>query len=405
MSIFRPENNLTWRVTGVEEAAILRMSRKARELRAQGRDIISLTIGEPDFDTPDHIRRAACRALEEGWTHYAPIPGLPELRSAIAEKLRSENGLSCTPDEVVVTNGAKQAITNTIFSLVSDGDEVILMQPYWVAYEGIVRMAGGRPVILSSSIENGYKVAATQVAAALTERTKLLLLNSPSNPSGAVYSATELKALANVIRSHPSVMVVSDEIYEYIVFDDTRPVSIGSLPGMKPRTITINGFSKGFAMTGWRLGYAAAPEPVARAIQKMQGALTAGANAFVQRAALAALEGPRDSVEAMRQAYEARRSLVMTWLQDMPGVRVLPPQGAFYAFPDIRPALSAARRKGIAEDVDGFCDWLLENYGVAVVPGSAFGTDTAIRLSFAASAEELEAGLERLSTGLREVMS
>ena len=405
MSIFRPENNLTWRVTGVEEAAILRMSRKARELRAQGRDIISLTIGEPDFDTPDHIRHAACRALEEGWTHYAPIPGLPELRAAIAEKLRSENGLSCTPDEVVVTNGAKQAITNTIFSLVSEGDEVILMRPYWVAYEGIVRLAGGRPVVLSSTIENGYKVAATQVAAALTERTKLVLLNSPSNPSGAVHSATELKALANVIRSHPSVMVVSDEIYEYIVFDGTRPVSIGSLPGMKPRTITINGFSKGFAMTGWRLGYAAAPEPVARAIQKMQGALTAGANAFVQRAAIAALEGPRDAVEAMRQAYEARRSLVMTWLQDMPGVRVLPPRGAFYAFPDIRPALSAARRKGIAEDVDGFCDWLLERYGVAVVPGSAFGTDTAIRLSFAASAEELEAGLERLSAGLREVMS
>ncbi len=405
MSIFRPENNLTWRVTGVEEAAILRMSRKARELRAQGRDIISLTIGEPDFDTPDHIRHAACRALEEGWTHYAPIPGLPELRAAIAEKLRSENGLSCTPDEVVVTNGAKQAITNTIFSLVSEGDEVILMRPYWVAYEGIVRLAGGRPVILSSTIENGYKVAATQVAAALTERTKLVLLNSPSNPSGAVHSATELKALANVIRSHPSAMVVSDEIYEYIVFDDIRPVSIGSLPGMKPRTITINGFSKGFAMTGWRLGYAAAPEPVARAIQKMQGALTAGANAFVQRAAIAALEGPRDAVEAMRQAYEARRSLVMTWLQDMPGVQVLPPRGAFYAFPDIRPALSAARRKGIAEDVDGFCDWLLEHHGVAVVPGSAFGTDTAIRLSFAASAEELEAGLERLSAGLREVMS
>ncbi len=397
------EKTLAARVSGFEEAAILRMSRKARKLRAQGVDIVSMTIGEPDFDTPEHIRKAACAAMDEGWTHYAPIPGQVELRAALARKLGAENGLSYTADEIVVTNGAKQAITNAIFSLVEDGDEVILLAPFWVAYEGVIRMAGGTPVVLSSSFESNYKVSATQIAAAMSERTKLVIINSPSNPSGIVLSATDLRALANVIRAHPRAMVLSDEIYEYIVFDGHKAGSIGALPGMKPRTVTVNGFSKGFAMTGWRLGYAAAPPALARAMAKMQGAFTAGANAFVQRAAIAALEGPRDAVAAMREAYEARRKLMMTWLTAIPGLRVHAPQGAFYVFPDVSAALAAARRRGIAHDDTGLCDWLLERHHVATVPGSAFGTPGAIRLSFAASTEELKKGLERFATGLEEL--
>ncbi len=397
------EKTLAARVSGFEEAAILRMSRKARKLRTQGVDIVSMTIGEPDFDTPEHIRKAACAAMDEGWTHYAPIPGQVELRAALARKLGEENGLSYTADEIVVTNGAKQAITNAIFSLVEDGDEVILLAPFWVAYEGVIRMAGGTPVVLSSSFESNYKVSATQIAAAMSERTKLVIINSPSNPSGIVLSATDLRALANVIRAHPRAMVLSDEIYEYIVFDGHKAGSIGALPGMKPRTVTVNGFSKGFAMTGWRLGYAAAPPALARAMAKMQGAFTAGANAFVQRAAIAALEGPRDAVAAMREAYEARRKLMMTWLTAIPGLRVHAPQGAFYVFPDVSAALAAARRRGIAHDDTGLCDWLLERHHVATVPGSAFGTPGAIRLSFAASTEELKKGLERFAGGLEEL--
>jgi len=404
MPLHDPEEILAARVSGFQEAAILRMSRKARKLRAQGVDIVSMTIGEPDFDTPEHIRKAACAAMDEGWTHYAPIPGQPELRAALARKLGAENGLSYTADEIVVTNGAKQAITNAIFSLVEDGDEVILLAPFWVAYEGVIRMAGGTPVVLSSSFESGYKVSASQIAAAMTERTKLVIINSPSNPSGIVLSATDLRALANVIRAHPRAMVLSDEIYEYIVFDGRKAGSIGALPGMKPRTVTVNGFSKGFAMTGWRLGYAAAPPALARAMAKMQGAFTAGANAFVQRAAIAALEGPRDAVEAMRGAYEARRKLMMTWLAAMPGLRVHAPQGAFYVFPDVTRALAAAHRRGIARDDTGLCDWLLEHHHVATVPGSAFGTPGAIRLSFAASTEELKKGLERFARGLEELL-
>ena len=404
MAIFKPADNLSWRVTGVRETAILRMANKVRALRASGADIISLSLGEPDFDTPEHIRHAACQALDEGWTHYPPIPGLPELRAAIAAKLKRENGLDYAPEEIVVTNGAKQALSNAIHALVQDGDEVILPAPFWVAYEGLVRLAGGNPVILPSSFESGYRVSAAQIAAAMTERTKLVMINTPSNPSGVVLSGTDLKALANVVRAHPSAMIISDEIYEYITFDGARHRSIAALPGMKPRTITINGFSKGFAMTGWRIGYAAAAEPVARAMTKMQGAVTSGVSAFSQRAAITALEGPRDAVEAMRQAYEARRKLVLTWLNAMPGVRTLPPQGAFYAFPDVSPALNAARKAGIARDVEGLCDWLLEHHHVAAVPGSAFGADTSIRLSFAASTNVLEAGLERLSNGLAALL-
>ena len=306
MTCFEPERHLSRRTAAVEEAAILRMAQRARDLVAQGHDVVSLTVGEPDFDTPAHIRRAAAAAIEAGYTHYAPIAGFAEVRQAIADKLRHENGLDYAPGDIVLANGAKQAITNAAFALLDPGDEVIFLAPYWVAYEGIVRMAGATPVVLRSGIEDGFKVPVERLAEVLSERTKLLFLNSPCNPSGAVWGRADLEVLAETVRRHPRLIVVSDEIYEYIVFDGA-PVSFATLPGMKARTVTINGFSKAFAMTGWRLGYGAAPEPVARAMSKVQGTFTAGANAFVQQAGIAALQGGRAEVETMRESYRRRR--------------------------------------------------------------------------------------------------
>ena len=399
MPPFRPEEHLASRVNRFAESAILRMSAKARALRAKGADVIMLTLGEPDFDTPEHIRKAACAAMEAGHTHYAPIPGLPELRAAVAEKLNRENGIAAREEEIVVTNGAKQAIANAILSVVDEGDEVILPAPYWVAYDGIIRLAGGRPVVLPGSFESGWRLSARQIASALTERSRLLIINTPCNPSGTVASPTELQAIANVVRAHPDLMVLSDEIYEYIVFDDARHISIAALPGMKARTITVNGFSKGFAMTGWRLGYAAAAAPIARAMVKMQGAITAGANAFVQKAAVTALKGSREAVEAMRQTYQQRRDEVMARLETLPLVRAHRPEGTFYVLLDISMLLARARDDLPKDDVT-FCDWLLEHHHLALTPGSAFGAPGSVRISFATSQELLDAGLNRLAAAL-----
>jgi aspartate aminotransferase len=398
MPAFDPARQLSQRTAAVEEAAILRMAQKARDLKAQGRSIISLTVGEPDFDTPVAIRDAAKRALDEGHTHYGPVAGLPELRAAIAAKHRRENGLDYAASEIVVSNGAKQSITNAAFALLDEGDEAILIAPFWVAYEGIVRMAGGTPVVLPTSAAEGFKLPPERLAAALTPRTKLIVVNSPCNPSGAIYSRDELAALAAVIADHPSALVLSDEIYEYIAFDGV-PASFAALPGMRERTITVNGCSKGFAMTGWRLGWSAAPEPVAKAIGKVQGTFTAGANPFVQRAALAALEGPRDEVAAMREQYRRRRDLVADRLRQMPGVAFEPPPGSFYAFPEVSRLLGKRDAEGgdAIATVDQMCDWLLDRHGVATVPGSAFGDPACIRLSFAASETELDEGLTRIA--------
>lgn len=404
MAPFDPARQLSQRTAAVEEAAILRMAQRARDLRAQGRSIVSLTVGEPDFDTPVAIRDAAKQALDEGHTHYSPVAGLPELRAAIARKHQRENGIDYTPAEIVVSNGAKQSITNVAFSLLDEGDEVILLAPCWAAYEGIVRMAGGVPVLLRGTAEEGFKVPAGRIANALNERTKFIIVNSPSNPTGAIYTHAELEAIAAVVAAHPRVMVLSDEIYEYIAFDGT-PASFAALPGMKERTITVNGCSKGFAMTGWRLGWAAAPEPVAKAIGKVQGTFTAGANPFVQRAALAALEGPRDEVVAMREEYRRRRDFVSARLMQMPGVKFDPPPGSFYAFPEVSRHLGRRDPQSgtVMASVDVLSDWLLDHHGLATVPGSAFGDPACIRLSFAASQAELDEGLTRLQRALQSL--
>jgi aspartate aminotransferase len=397
MTSFDATGLLSHRTAGVEEAAIIRMAQRARDLNAQGRNVISLTLGEPDFDTPMHIQAAAAEAMRQGFTHYAPVAGIPALRAAVAKKLKEENGLDYSPAQVVLANGAKQAITNAVFATIDAGDEAILLAPFWVAYEGILRMAGGVPVILSSGISESFKVSAAHIARAITAKTKLLLINSPNNPSGTVYTRHDLDQIAAVVREHPQLLVISDEIYEYITFDGTI-TSFASLPGMGERTITVNGFSKAFAMTGWRLGYAAAPEPIAKAMAKVQGTFTAGANAFVQHAAIAALEGSRDDVVRMRETYRRRRTIIMEGLRRIPGVTVSEPAGTFYAFPDVSLLL---KRNANFIDVDQLCDWLLENHGLALVPGTAFGDYRCVRISFAASEADIETGMQRLAAALK----
>jgi aspartate aminotransferase len=394
MTQFDASKLLSPRASSADEGAIIRMSQRTRELRAKGQDIVALTIGEPDFDTPLNIRNAAKDAMDKGFTHYSPVAGIPELREAIASKLASENGLNYKSTEIVVTNGTKQAINNAILSVIGPGDEVIILAPYWVSYEASVKLALGTPVVLQSGVSEDYKVPASRIAAAITPRTKLLIINSPCNPTGAVWSRAELEKIASLVRAHPTMMVLADEIYEYIMFDGEM-TSFGTLPFMLERTITLNGFSKGFAMTGWRLGYAAAPLPVAQAMGRMQSIITAGANQFVQRAAVAALQGQRDDVERMRVQYLKRRDFVLGKLRAMDGVKIADIPATFYAFPDVSVILNG-RSSG------ALCDYLLEEHGVSLVPGSAFGANGSLRLSFAASDADLEKAMERIAAGLRE---
>lgn len=388
--------------SAADEGAIIRMSQRTRELRAKGHDVVSLTLGEPDFDTPKHIREAATQAMESGHTHYAPVAGIPELKDAVSRKLLRENGLHYPASSIVLANGVKQAINNAVLSIIGEGDEVIILAPYWVSYEASVRFAGGTPVVLQSTVEESYRVSPGRIAAAITPKTKLLIINSPCNPTGAVWPKAELEEIADVVRQHPTMMVLADEIYEYILFDGTL-TSFGTLPDMLERTITLNGFSKGFAMTGWRLGYAAAPEPVAKAMARMQSIISAGANAFVQRAAISALEGPRDDVEKMRKAYQQRRDLVIGKLRNIKGVRIADIPATFYAFPDVSAFLGKSAGNTTIMNVDELCDWLLEAHGVATVPGSAFGAPNSLRLSFATSEVELEKALHRLALGLSQL--
>jgi aspartate aminotransferase len=400
MTPFEPASLLSSRAAASDEGAIIRMAQKTRDLRAKGHDVVSMTIGEPDFDTPEFIQHAATAAMKAGFTHYSPVAGIPELRRAISQKLKSENGLDYAPEEISIANGVKQAIANAVLSLIEPGDEVILLAPYWVSYEIIVRLAGGVPRVLHAGVDDNFKVPAERIAAALTPKTKLLVINSPNNPTGAVWSAAELEAVARVVLSHPRLLVLADEMYEYIVFEG-KVSSIGALPGMKPRTITMNGFSKSFAMTGWRLGYAAAPEPIARACARMQSAVSAGANTFVQHAALAALKAPRDEVRAMVARYRKRRDMVLAGLQKIPEIRLAPIAATFYAFPDVSACLGRKAGNRVIAGVSELCDWLVEDHGIATVPGNAFGDDKCIRLSFATSETDIAKGLDRLAAALR----
>jgi aspartate aminotransferase len=402
MTTFDPSALLVSRSQTADEGPIIRMSQRARALRAGGADVVSLTLGEPDFDTPENIQSAATAAMKAGLTHYAPVMGIPELRAALSRKLKTENGLDYGPDDICLANGAKQAIANAILSIIGPGDEVIMLAPFWVSYEITVRFAGGIPVVLTAGIADDYKVPARRIAEAITPRTKLIIVNSPSNPTGAVWTREELADLAGIVTQHPHLMVMSDEIYEYIIFDGSM-ASIGALPGMRERTITVNGFSKGFAMTGWRLGYAAAPGPIAKAMARMQSALSAGANQFVQRAAIAALEGPRDAVEDMRRAYQRRRDMVLSGLRAIPGVRIGPIPATFYAFPDVSGLLGRKAGNHVIDTTEALCDWLLDAHGLATVPGSAFGAPESIRLSFACSEADIEKAMTRFQSAATQL--
>ena len=392
-------NFLSDRILQMAESATIKMSQLARDLRAQGRDIINLSLGEPDFDTPEHIKEAAMQALRDGYTKYTPVPGLPELRQAISEKFLRDNELHYGPDEIVVSNGAKQSLANISLALLNPGDEVIVFAPYWVSYYEIIRLSGAVPVIVKADIDQDYKVKPEQLEAAITPRTKLVLYSSPCNPTGSAFTREELEALAAVLEKHPDILVISDEIYEYIRFGGSH-TSIGSLENMRQRTITINGMSKGFAMTGWRIGYMGAPKWVAKACAKMQGQFTSGANAFGQKAAAVALQSDMSPTYAMRDAFQKRRDLVVEKLGSIPGMKVNLPEGAFYSFPDISAFFGKSAGSFTIKNSEDFCTYLLEEAGVASVPGAPFGADNCFRISFAASEEELMAACERIGEAI-----
>ncbi|MCB0673457.1 MAG: pyridoxal phosphate-dependent aminotransferase [Saprospiraceae bacterium] len=378
------------------------MAQKTRELKAKGISVINLSIGEPDFDTPQHIKDAAKKALDEGWTKYSPVPGYEDLRQAICHKLKRDNGLDYAPNQIVVSNGAKQSIANIAMTLLNPGDEAVILAPYWVSYKDIVEFAGGKAVILSAGIEQDFKVSADQLSAAITDRTKFVLFSSPCNPSGSVFSKEELEAFAKVILAHPNLLIVSDEIYEFINFGEKHH-SIGSLPGMLDRTVTVNGFSKGFAMTGWRLGFMAAPAWLASACSKIQGQVTSGASSFAQRAAKFGLESDLTPTFEMNHAFLHRRDLIIELFSAIPGIRTNKPLGAFYLLPDVSAYFGKSDGKQTIKDADDFAEYILEKAHVGIVSGEAFGAPDCIRISYAASDEEIIEAADRIKNALAEL--
>lgn len=393
---------LSQRLLRMEESATLAMSSMARQLRSEGHDIISLSLGEPDFDTPTHIKEAAKKALDEGFTKYTPVPGLLQLRQAIQTKFKRDNNLDFDLDQIVVSNGAKQSIANLSLALLDDGDEAIILAPFWVSYSEIIKLGGGVPVILKSGIEDDYKVSAAEVAEAITERTKIVIFSSPCNPTGSVYTKEELQAIAEVVAPHENITIISDEIYEYINFGD-KHVSIGSFPTVKDRVVTVNGFAKGFAMTGWRLGYIGGPKWLAQACAKVQGQVTSGATAFGQMAAAHALTSDMTPTYKMRDAYLQRRNMVRDLLGEIEGVKVNNPQGAFYIFPDISDFFGKSDGTTTIQNADDFCEYLLHTAHVAVVTGSAFGADNCFRISYAASEKQLIEAIRRIKIALAKL--
>ncbi len=393
---------LSTRVQAMAESETLKMAKMARELRAQGHDVISLSLGEPDFDTPQHIKEAAKAALDRGETKYTPVAGTLELRQAIVQKFKRDNNMDFDATQIVVSTGAKQSIWNVCQALLNPGDECIIFAPYWVSYSEIVKMAEAVPVLVSGGIEQDFKVTAAQVAAAITPRTKMVLFSSPCNPTGSVFTHDELESIAAEIAKHDNIYIVADEIYEVINFTG-KHVSIGSFPSVKDRTITVNGFAKGFAMTGWRLGYIGAPKEIAAACEKIQGQVTSGANSFSQGAAAVALNSDMSPSIAMRDEFLKRRELVISLLNDIPKIKTNRPTGAFYAFPDVSAYFGMSDGVTIIKDADDFCDYLMLNCYVAVVSGNAFGAPDCFRLSYAASEAQLTEAVRRIKEALAKL--
>ncbi|MFC2186984.1 pyridoxal phosphate-dependent aminotransferase [Fulvivirgaceae bacterium LMO-SS25] len=380
----------------MEESATLAMAAKARELKSQGVNVISLSLGEPDFATPDHIREAAKDAVDEGkWFTYPPVAGYPDLRQAIAKKLREENGLESQAENIVVSAGAKQSIANVMMCLLNPGDEVVVFSPFWVSYAEIIKLAEGTPVYIHGGVEQGFKATAAQLEAAITDKTKAIIYSSPCNPTGAVFSKDELKAIAQVMSKHPNVFIIADEIYEHINFSG-KHISIGTFPEVKDQVITVNGFSKGFAMTGWRVGYVSAPVSIAKACEKIQGQFTSGICSIAQRAALAAISGDLSPTIAMGKVYKERKKLVMDLLSEIPNIKMNDPEGAFYAFPDVSHYFGKSDGTVTINNADELALYILKEAHVSVVTGGAFGSPECIRISFAASNDDLIDALKRI---------
>ena len=371
------------------------MSQKSAELKAQGIDIINLSVGEPDFNTPDHIKAAAKKAVDDNWSRYSPVPGYLDLRQAICEKLQRENGLSYEPAQIVVGNGAKQAVCNTIMALVGEGDEVIIPAPYWVSYPDMVLLADGKPVFIPAPIEQDFKITPAQLEAAITPRTRAIILCSPSNPTGSVYSADELEGLAAVLRKHPEITIIADEIYEHINYVGAH-ASIASCEGMKERTAIVNGVSKAYAMTGWRIGFVAAPLELAKAVNKLQGQYTSGSCSVSQKAAVAALAGDQSPVEEMRKAFERRKNLIVKLAKEIPGFEVNDPQGAFYLFPKVSSFFGKTDGTTTIHTSDDFALYLLDKAHVAGVGGDSFGSPECYRMSYATSDENIVESMRRI---------
>lgn len=390
---------LSDRINNMEVSATLAMAAKTRELKAQGKDIIGLSLGEPDFNIPDFIKEAAIKAIHQNYSKYSPVDGYTDLKEAICEKFKRDNNLTYKPSQISVATGAKQCLANVALVMINPGDEVIFPAPYWVSYKDIVKIAEGIPVEVYTTIENDFKMTPEQLEAAITPKTKMVWFNSPCNPSGSVYSREELEALAKVLRKYPNIFILSDEIYEYINFVGNH-TSFAEIEGMYDRTITVNGVSKAFAMTGWRIGYIGAPEWITKACTKMQGQITSGANAIAQRATIAALKAPVSKIQYMIDEFKNRRDLVLRLLSEIEGFKLNVPEGAFYVFPDISYFFGKTLRGKEIKTASDFSLYLLEEAGVATVTGEAFGDDKCIRISYAASEQELRDAIKRIKESL-----
>lgn len=390
---------LSDRINNLTTSQTLAMAALARELKAQGKDIISLSLGEPDFNTPDFIKEAAKRAIDENYSTYSPVEGYLELKEAICRKFKRDNNLDYQPSQIVVSTGAKQSLYNIAQVMLNDGDEVILPAPYWVSYYEIIKLSGGVPIEVPTSVETDFKITPDQLKAAITSKTKMIWFSSPCNPSGSVYDRAELTALAKVLENHPKIIVVADEIYEHINFSGTF-CSIGSIPGMLEKTITVNGVAKAFAMTGWRIGYIGAPEFIAKACTKIQGQVTSGANSIAQRATITAVDADPSVLKEMVNAFHTRRDLVVGLLKEIPGIKINVPEGAFYVFPDVSSYFGKTLNGTHIKDATDFSMYLLAEANVATVTGEAFGNPNCIRFSYATSEALLIEALRRIKEAL-----
>ena len=394
--------HISRRVQALSVSQTLAMTAKSQELKEQGIDVISLSIGEPDFNTPDDIKEAAKKAIDDNYSFYPPVPGYPDLRKAISRKFLEENGLSYTPEQIIVSAGGKHSLINIMISVVDPGDEVILLAPYWVSYLDHITFAEGKPVIIQTSIDSDFKVTPGQLEEALTSRTRVLIFNSPSNPTGMVYTREEMAELVKVLEKYPQVIIISDEIYEHIIFTGEH-VSLASFSSITDRVVTVNGVSKGYAMTGWRIGYIGAPLWLAKACNKLQGQFTSGVCSIAQRAALAAITSKSDSKERMREAFLRRRDLICRLLGEIPGLKVRVPQGAFYVMPDISNFIGRSYQDQVINNADDLALYLLSEARVALVSGSAFGSDDCIRISYATSDDRITEAVRRIKEALAKL--